>query len=148
MLNKKKSLIYFLILPVFFTGCNLFGESRDIELVEIRMGKTVDSAGVVSNLTDTFSPTDDKVVLWLSWNRVRGENNGVIEWHDPDGKVYMEDEFKFTAGDDTWATWHELPIARTNASLKLGDWMVYITLRGNYMDKKKFRITSTSSGDI
>jgi hypothetical protein len=112
------------------------------------MGKTVDSAGVISNLTDTFLPSDDKVVLWLSWNRVQGENNGVLEWHTPDGKLYMEDEFKFTAADGTWATWHELPIAKTSASLTLGDWVVYVSLKGKFMGEKKFKITSTSSGPL
>lgn len=144
---KVRLIIISAVFP-FLLGCNLFGSSVDIELVEIKMGKTVDSTGVVSSLTDTFSPSDDKTVLWLSWNRVQGENNGVVEWYSPNGKLYMEDEFKFTADNGTWATWHELPIAKTSASLKLGDWVVYVSLRGKFMGKKKFKITSTSSGDI
>lgn len=134
---------------LLLAGCNLFGSSSDVELVEIKMGKTFnDSTGVLSDLTDTFSPTDEKIVLWLSWNNVQGENNGVVEWHTPDGKVYLEDDFKFTAADGTWATWHSLALARTNASSALGDWIVYISLKGKYFGKKKFKITSTSSGDI
>lgn len=147
MVKKNKLLIIFMLL--IFAGCNLFGSSVDVELVEMRMGKTFnDSTSVLSDLTDTFSPIDTEVVLWLSWNRVQGENNGVIEWHTPDGKLYMEDEFKFTAGDGTWATWHRLPIARTSASMTLGDWIVYVSLKGKYMGKKKFKISSTGSGDI
>ncbi len=136
------------LLLIFFVGCNLFGSSNDVELVEMKMGKTVDDKGNITGLTETFVPSDDKVILWISWNRVQGENNGVIEWHDPSGKLYLEDEFKFTATDETWATWHELPIARTSASLTLGDWLVYVTLKGKYMGKKGFKITSTGSGDI
>lgn len=144
-----KKLVTILFVSILFSGCNLFGSSVDVELVEMRMGKTFnDSTGILGGLTDTFSPTDEEVVLWLSWNRVQGDNNGVIEWHMPDGKVYMEDEFKFTANDGTWATWHRMPIARTDASMTLGDWIVYISLKGKYMGKKKFKITSTGSGDI
>jgi len=147
MLAKK--LICFIMLSVLLAGCNLFGSDVDVELVEMKLGKSFnDSTGVISDLTDTFSPTDEEVVLWLSWNRVQGENNGIIEWHTPDGKLYLEDEFKFTADDGTWATWHKLPIARTNASLTLGDWIVYISLKGKYMGKMKFKITGTGSGDI
>ncbi|MFH1288925.1 MAG: hypothetical protein ABII25_09575 [bacterium] len=143
-----KKLIPFLIFSVFVMGCNLFGNSSDVELVEMKMGKTIDDKGNLSVLTDTFSPADDKVILWISWNRVQGENNGVIEWHDPSGKLYLEDEFKFTAADETWATWHELPVARTDAALKTGDWLVYVALRGKYMGEKKFKLTGTGSGDI
>ena len=147
MLKIKKLLIAFLFL--FFAGCNLFGSDVDVELVEMKMGKTFnDSTEVLSDLTDTFSPTDDEIVLWISWDRVQGENNGIIEWHTPDGKLYLEDEFQFTATDGTWATWHKLPIARTDASLTLGDWIVYISLKGKYMGKKEFKITGTGSGDI
>jgi hypothetical protein len=144
-----KNLVPLLMFSILFAGCNLFGSSVDVELVEMRMGKTFnDSTGILSDLTDTFSPSDEEVVLWLSWNRVQGENNGVIEWYTPDGKLYLEDDFKFTAVDGTWATWHRLQIARTNASSTLGDWIVYVSLKGKYMGKKKFKITSTGSGDI
>lgn len=145
---SSRKLIPFLIFQIFFAGCNLFGSSTDVELVEMKIGKTIDGNGNIGSLTETFTPSDDKVVLWISWNRVQGENNGVVEWHDPSGKIYLEDEFKFTASDETWATWHELPIARTDAALKTGDWLVYITLRGKYMGEKKFKITGTGSGDI
>ncbi|MDD5772526.1 MAG: hypothetical protein PHX78_03570 [bacterium] len=145
MLSKK--IICILIFTILFAGCNLFGSSVDVELVEIKMGKTFnDSTGVIGDLTDTFYPTDEEIVLWLSWNRVQGENNGVIEWHSPDGKLYQEDDFKFTAAKETWATWHRLPIARTDAARTLGDWIVYVSLKGKYMGKKKFTITSTGSG--
>lgn len=147
MLNRNKSLLFFLILPMFLIGCNLFGSSVDVELVEMRMGKTfVDSTGVISDITDTFYPLDEEIVLWLSWNHVQGDNNGVIEWHSPDGKLYQEDEFKFNAPEEAWATWHRLPIARTDAARTLGDWIVYVSIKGKYMGKKKFKITSTGSG--
>ena len=144
----KRPLLFSIFLVgtlVIFSVCPAYALSIDV--AKLTFSKNFnDAEGIPYDITNSFSPTDNRVYASIEFDPVK--TGGTIEWmwYDPSGTLYYSVPVEVKKNDN-WAYGY-IGIISQKAASKLGEWTVDLRKGGIVIDSKKFRLVKQTTSTI
>ena len=94
------------------------------------------------DITDYFL-ISDTIYLYLTWRDLQKENQVIINWYTPGGKLQDQTIHNFQYHGGTYNTWHHLQLFDNQVRHDefIGQWTTKIILNNDYVDEKKFLVS-------
>lgn len=108
----------------------------------------LDSRNKPSDIRDSFTTSDAKVVIFIKWRNLREDSVVKYRWFSPDGEVDAEGIYSFGGGGlrKKAVTWWRLPIAGEPRAESSGVWKTVVYLDDSPMLEKEFTLRDSESG--